>query len=595
MSKVITIGHSEAGPCKLDALRLVDSRALIQANSGGGKSWLLRVIAEQVAGKLPTIILDPEGEFATLREKVDMILVGREGEIRPDVRSAGLLARKLFELNVSAVVDLYDLRLDARREFVKGFCDALLNVPREQWHPMLVAIDECHLFAPERSAGEAASTEAVIALASQGRKRGIGLIALTQRLSKLHKDAAAELNNVFIGRTWLPNDQERCGDLLGMKKSERSMLRDLAPGEFYGFGPALNCNGVVKFKSSPVETTHPKAGDRHRIEPPKASKVIQEIAAALADLPQQAEAEIKDVAAAQAKIRELERALQTTAKSPPAAPREDSPSATQLKQQAVIIARLRKGLEETMKVIAEISAKGFEATGIDPGEVRKAIEAATTQIVKIAEQRLTQRQSEFEKLRKEMSQLLAKLQKLIGEDVSVQVNVQHNEPFTVKSKETASPRSSRADGPVADGLNGPQQAILDTVLMLEARGIVASRDSVARWLDIHPNGGSYGTNLGRLRTDGYLEGFALTDLGRSVAREKATGMDAALIALPDEPKRAIVRTLVDAGHPLTRDELATALNLHPNGGSFGTNIGRLRTMGLITERGPIAPTDALAR
>jgi hypothetical protein len=42
-------------------------------------------------------------------------------------------------------------------------------------------------------AGEAESTEAVISLMSQGRKRGYTGIIATQRLSKLHKDAAAEL------------------------------------------------------------------------------------------------------------------------------------------------------------------------------------------------------------------------------------------------------------------------------------------------------------------------------------------------------------------------------------------------------------------
>jgi DNA helicase HerA-like ATPase len=35
------------GKLKLDLPALVDTRLLIQANSGGGKSWLLRLIAER--------------------------------------------------------------------------------------------------------------------------------------------------------------------------------------------------------------------------------------------------------------------------------------------------------------------------------------------------------------------------------------------------------------------------------------------------------------------------------------------------------------------------------------------------------------------
>src|SRR5437868_4235949 len=101
-TSAITIGKMQADgdagsgsghAMKADLLRLIDSRGLIQANSGGGKSHLLRVIAEQSADRHQTIILDPEGEFATLREKVDLLLVSREGEIQPTVRAAKLLAR----------------------------------------------------------------------------------------------------------------------------------------------------------------------------------------------------------------------------------------------------------------------------------------------------------------------------------------------------------------------------------------------------------------------------------------------------------------------------------------------------------------------
>lgn len=64
----------------IDLPHLIDTRLLIQANSGGGKSWLLRLIAERAG--IQTIVLDPEGEFASLREAVDVLLVGKEGESR---------------------------------------------------------------------------------------------------------------------------------------------------------------------------------------------------------------------------------------------------------------------------------------------------------------------------------------------------------------------------------------------------------------------------------------------------------------------------------------------------------------------------------
>ncbi len=67
------------GRLELDLPALVDTRLLIQANSGGGKSWLLRLIAERAG--IQTIVLDNEGEFASLREAVDVLLVGASGEL----------------------------------------------------------------------------------------------------------------------------------------------------------------------------------------------------------------------------------------------------------------------------------------------------------------------------------------------------------------------------------------------------------------------------------------------------------------------------------------------------------------------------------
>lgn len=73
--KNIVLGKSGRNKVEIDLKTLLRTRLLIQANSGGGKSWLLRLIAERAFGKVQTIIIDPEGEFATLREKYDYVLV----------------------------------------------------------------------------------------------------------------------------------------------------------------------------------------------------------------------------------------------------------------------------------------------------------------------------------------------------------------------------------------------------------------------------------------------------------------------------------------------------------------------------------------
>jgi hypothetical protein len=294
---------------QFDLPALVDTRLLIQANSGGGKSWLLRLIAERAG--IQTIVLDNEGEFASLREMVDVLLVGAGGELLADPRHAALLARRLLEYKVSAVVDLYELKLPDRRRFVKLFLESLIHLPRDLWRPTLVILDEAHIYCPERGSGNAESTEAVISLMSQGRKRGFAGIIATQRLSKLHKDAAAEANNVIIGRTWLDADQVRAGDALGLSKADRLKLRDSGQGEFYAFGPAIGQPGVVHFRSDQVRTTHPRPGERHLLTAPAPSRAIRGVLAKFADLPQEAEDEIRGLDEARRRIAELERQIKS--------------------------------------------------------------------------------------------------------------------------------------------------------------------------------------------------------------------------------------------------------------------------------------------
>lgn len=58
-------------PIPIDLDEIIKSRAFFQANSGGGKSYLLRSFLEQSHGHVQQIIIDPEGEFSTLRELPD--------------------------------------------------------------------------------------------------------------------------------------------------------------------------------------------------------------------------------------------------------------------------------------------------------------------------------------------------------------------------------------------------------------------------------------------------------------------------------------------------------------------------------------------
>lgn len=273
---------------------LLETRLLVQANSGGGKSWALRRLLEQTANSVQQLVIDPEGEFATLREQFDYLIAApHDGDALATPQTAALLARRLLESGVSAILDIYDLKAHERVLFVRRFLDALVNAPKALWHPVLIVLDEAHIFAPQN--GSAESAGAVIDIATRGRKRGQCLVAATQRLSKLHKDVAAELGNKMIGRTGLDVDVKRAADELGLTSREATdTLRALAPGQFYVFGPALSPK-VERITVGDVQTSHPKAGNRMMTAPPAPSPKLRAQLAKLADLEKEAEQEARTV------------------------------------------------------------------------------------------------------------------------------------------------------------------------------------------------------------------------------------------------------------------------------------------------------------
>lgn len=298
----------------IDLNKLIESRLLIQANSGGGKSWAIRRLIEQAFGKVQIIVLDPEGEFGNMRSKFDFVYAGKGGDAPVESRSAALLARRLLELKASAIIDLYELPPQERKHFVRLFCEAMVNAPKELWHDCLVIIDEAHVFAPEKSDSEALGP--VIDLATRGRKRGYCVVLASQRISKLHKDAAAECNNKLIGRTALDIDRKRAGEELGITSKEEVLaLRNLMPGEFMAFGPAIG-NDVKKLYIGDVGVKPPSRGVTRSVAAPSAT--VKKILSKLADLPQEAAEEARTTKelkvaldTAQRRVRELERAPKT--------------------------------------------------------------------------------------------------------------------------------------------------------------------------------------------------------------------------------------------------------------------------------------------
>jgi hypothetical protein len=539
----------------IDLPTLIESRLLVQANSGGGKSWLLRRLLEQSHGKVQQIIIDPEGEFATLREKYDYILAGKGGDAPADARSAELLARRLLELNTSAIIDLYELHPQERKRFVRLFLESLINVPKELYHPCLVVIDEAHTFAPEN--GESEAMDAVIGLAALGRKRQFCAVLATQRISKLHKDVAAECNNKLIGRTGLDIDRKRAGEELGFTSKEQFLsLRTLAAGEFYAFGPAISME-VQKVKVGDVETTHHQTGIKDvRVIPPTAK--IKEALKKLADLPQEAVKQALTVSELQASVRTLTRENSELKRNPGVT---KTPVPEKIVEKVPIIRK-----EHIANIIR--AAKRFEKAAPRFETLTKVVNEAMREFNEIGRKLETFSQNK---------QPLKQIHIPVRQSSLVIMGGQHGETIVKQAN---------------NEITGPMQRILDALAWLESIGQVSPEEAAVAFLAGYTiGGGAFNNPRGALRTAGLINhnnGYmGLTDAGRAVANQPTATLTTEEIQrkvmdrLPGPEKKLLEQLVAVYPEGLGNEDLAARTGYAPNGGAFNNPRGRLRTLGLI--------------
>lgn len=553
----------------------MNQHAAILGKTGSGKTYCAKGIVESLLDDHRQVcVLDPTGAWYGLRIGADgktpgydvVLLGGEHADIPLSPKSGAAVARLVTQQGASVVIDTSGLTVG---EYTRWFIDFAGTLYTTIANPLHLIIDEAHNFMPQSGGGaklDADSAKMLHAgnrLMSGGRSKGVRAMMITQRPAKLHKDSLTCADTLVALRVIAPQDRKAiqewidgCGDP-AQGRAVTDSLAQLKRGEgwvWYPEGGHLSRVTFPKIKtydSSATPTHGAKSGPR------VAEIKLDEVREAMAEAVKEAEA--NDPKVLRARVAELERAAAVVP-----TPTEDP--------------GLREQLAETdrQRFAAETSREFWreEATTL-----RSILRSAAANVSGCAG-------AWSEEIAKSETREAAN-----GGDRAAAIAPRIDTSRGTIRKVIDNIRQIQALP--SQGLTAPQQAILDTVLMLGDRGITASRDSIARWLDIHPNGGSYGTNLGYLRSHGYLSGCELTEAGRAAANRQDISMAAALAALPDNPKREIIRTLVSHHKPMSRDELANALGIHPNGGSFGTNLGRLRTMGLITERGPIAVTKGL--
>ncbi|MBR9677934.1 MAG: DUF87 domain-containing protein [Nanoarchaeota archaeon] len=246
---------------EIDADELVTGRTCVIAQSGAGKSYAIGVILEELLKKnIAFCIVDPEGEYKSLKEKFSILWIGgEEADVKLEETNISDLALKSVKENIPIVFDLSET-LDENVK-VKELFESLYQTSSKLKIPYLLLIEEVDKYAPQSSKN---MVSGLLEIAKRGRKRGLGLLIASQRPAFVNKNLLSQCGSQFIGKLTIRNDIDAVRFFFEDRKNLLK-LPDLDRGRFFAMGDVTK-NKTLLVKIKKRVTRHvgytPKIGER---------------------------------------------------------------------------------------------------------------------------------------------------------------------------------------------------------------------------------------------------------------------------------------------------------------------------------------------
>jgi hypothetical protein len=192
-----------------------------------------------------------------LAETVNDPMLGGTGEA---VDPSALLQPATGRRARISVISLVGLPNDEQRQhFVNQLQMALFAWVKK--HPAgdrplggLFVMDEAQTFAP--SAGRTATTDSTLALASQARKYGLGLVFATQAPKGLHNQIPGNATTQFFGLLNAPVQIAAAREMAAQKGGDARTIARLRPGEFFATSDVV---GFQRVRSPMCLSHHPRS------------------------------------------------------------------------------------------------------------------------------------------------------------------------------------------------------------------------------------------------------------------------------------------------------------------------------------------------
>jgi hypothetical protein len=599
----------------------LDDRLFFGGTAGSGKTYnAMSRVERLLARKSRVVIPDPLGVWWGLRLSADgkrpsgydvVIFGGPHGDLPLTEHAGALIGETVAGMKESCILDLSQLGTKAaERRFMLAFLTALYrHTPGE---PLHVVFDEADMWAPQKlfdKEGDAAKLLGMMeTIVRRGRVKGFIPWLISQRPAVITKDILSQADGIVAFKLTSSQDRKAIEAWVDGQADAKTwdtisaQLPMMERGQGLVWIPGRGILTTVQFpeKETFDSSRTPKRGEKLKRTAALKPIDLGAVKDRLATVEVETKAnDPKALRAALAKATAEKTALERRIE-PVAAPSGKSEKATAAIYERSI-KQLTAALEIAMKFIVEINAQDFFKAGgasIDQKAVEKAIGDATAHVTRLIERHLAQRDKQLGTLRTEGERVIKRLKAIIDQDVTVKVEVRHNEPFTIAaSNDKLRPARAIISAPAGDGtFTGPQMKVLRSLAMWRALGHDApSREMVAAVAGYSPSSGGYNNLLGGLASAGAIgkpmQGcLSLLTEGIEVIG-KDDGRDL-LIATLSNPQRKIIGALVDTGTK-TRDDVGAATGYSPSSGGFNNLLGSLGTLGILVkpQQGCVALSD----
>jgi hypothetical protein len=543
----------------------------ILAKRGVGKTYTAAVLVEEfLAASLPVAIVDPIGVWWGLRLSADgkgpgysvVVFGGEHGDLPLPVGAGKAIASLIAKERIPAIIDVSLMRKGEQRQFMTDFAETLYHENRQALH---LVLDEADAWAPQRPVpGAERLLGAIEDIVRRGRARGLGVTMITQRPAVIHKDVLTQSEVLVALRLIHALDRKAIEEWVKAHGAEekfeqlRASLPGLPVGTAWFWSPGWG-DIFRRVKVRPRRTfdssATPTAGSTPIVERKLSEIDLSAIEAQLAEASE--EAKRNDPKRLHAEIARLEKDLAALRAKP------EKPDDGELR------AAYLRGFDEGSK-------NGFE----------NGVTTASLSVAALTEQFQQNLTAAFDDLR-------------LPHPITPAPEPTRRTPTPASAPAAAAPRFTPPAAPAqpsAATFNGSGGQARMLAVLASRAPIRLTRAQLGTLAKIKHTGGTFGTYLSRLRSDGLIavEGDLLyaTDAGI-----QAAGADVPIPRTPAEvlamwkqslggKPAEMLDILVDRyPEPVTRRALADAVGLEPKGGTFGTYLSRLSSNRLVEKVG----------